>query len=780
MTEPNGRHNLTADLTSFVGRTAETAEVRSLLGRARLVTLLGPGGVGKTRIARRVGARLTRSFPDGVWLVDFTGVRDEGFVERAVQDVLPGPEAVLSVGERLGDRRALLILDNCDPHQCAVGDLVATVLAHCPEVRVLATSRVPLNISAEHLLPIAPFPTDGPGALAADAVALFRERALAAGGGDYADIPDRDLARLCRRLDGLPLAIELAALRTRTLTLDEIEERLTNRFELLRGGPRDVHPRHRSLLTLLEWAWDQCEPDARSMWSQLSVCAGPVTSSAVRAVCRLPWDSDVDAAIEELVQQSVLLRVVACGVPRFDMLSTFREFGRAQLADAGAELPGAPTPADVQRRHLAHALDTVHAAERSWFGPEQARISATTASGLAELRVAFDRALQSDCAAAADLFASLWFRWAGCGHLGEGLVWLHRLLPILAAQPDCDVRPDVWWVAGWTCLITGDLGAADAHIRRSIDESARAGADRSAGWTMAMLGALRCFRGDFDSGVAAYRQAIEDACARGDDMSAAVFLYQLGEAYCVHGDLDDADACTDATLEICRRHGDLWCAAYARWVRALAAYLRGNDEDARSLAAEALEAMADVEDRLGTALVAELGAWIAVRHDRARDAAVAFGATDAYWASSGSSMMGLLQLQRMHADGVAATRKRLADTQYVQAMREGAALGVADAAERAVLGSAGRRARSNGVSRATVRTRGGTTELTPREAEVADLVAEGMTNREIAARLVIGKRTVDTHVAHVLAKMGLRRRTDIATHVARRTPARVPVDPGEA
>lgn len=777
MTESNGRHNLTADVTSFVGRTAETTEARSLLGRARLVTLLGPGGVGKTRIARTVGASLTRAFSGGVRLVDFAAVRNDSFVENAVHDVLDGPEGSLS--ERLGDRRVLLILDNCDPHQCAVGDFVATVLANCPEVRVLATSRSPLNISGEHVLAVAPFQTVGPEEVVVDAVTLFRERVLAAGGGDYTDVPDRDIARLCGLLDGLPLAIELAALHTRTMTIEEIEERLANRFELLHGGPRDVHPRHRSLRTLLEWTWDQCKPDARSMWAQLSSCAGPVSSAEVRAVCRLSLDSDFDATIDELVQQSVLLLSVKGGVPRFDMLNTFREFGSAELTDAGTELRGAPSLADVQRRHLAHALDTAHAAERSWFGPDQAQISATIDSDLSGLRVAFDRALQSDCVAATDLFASLWFRWVGCGHLGEGLGWLHRLLPVLAAQPDRKVRPDVWWVAGWVCVITGHLDAAESHLRRGLDESARAGADRSAGWTMALFGPLRYLRGDFEAGIAVYRDAVEDARARGDDMSTAVFLYQLGEMYCVQGHLDDADVCTAAALEISRRHGDRWCTAYAHWVRALTAFLRGNDEDARSLAAEALVAMADVDDRLGMVLVAELGAWVAARNGRAHDAAVAFGATEAYWVSPGSSMMGLLQLQSMHAAGVATARKYLTDAQYARAAQEGAALGMADAAGRAVVGSAEHhRARSNDGSLAAGRA-SGATKLTPREIEVAGLVAKGLTNREIAMRFVIGQRTVDTHVANVLTKLGVRRRTEIATQWVRGTPADISADQSE-
>jgi predicted ATPase/DNA-binding CsgD family transcriptional regulator len=756
---PRARHNLPAEVTSLVGRTGEIADVRALLGRARLVTLLGPGGVGKSRIARAAGARLVRAFPDGVWLVDLSVVRDAEFVERAVQDTLPGHEGIRSLTERLRERRVLVVLDDCDRHHEAVADLAAVLLARCPGVRLLATSRVPLGISAEHVVPVAPLGTEPPpGGGDPDAVALFRERAAAGGGWDCAAVPPDDLARLCARLDGLPLAIELAALRTRSLTVAELEAGLADRFELLRGGPRDLHPRHRSLWTLLEWTWDNCTPEERSVWAQASVFAGPVGRATIRDVCRLDG-AHVGDAIDGLVRQCVLLPGGGHQRARFDMYATFREFGLVKLADEGDTLVGAPRPEQVRARHLAHFTAAARTAERAWFGPDQAGWSAVVSQDMANLRVAFDRAMESDPAAGVELFATLWFRWVGCGRLAEGMVWAAR---VEAEGGWALMTPAAAWPMGWIRLLAGDLPAAEKLLSWCVAESTGAADRRAAGFGRALLVALRYFTGDVAGGVAAYREVIADAEARGDWLSYAVFSYQLGEAYCMEDDLELADAVCTASLETCRRHGDRWCAAFALWVRALVAFRREDDPACLALAAEARDAAASVDDHLCLALVAEVAAWSVARRGGSAGAATVLGATGSYWSANAATLMGWSRLLEPHAECRERLRAGLSGAELAAATAEGARLGVVAALDLA-LGRPGPEqaaAAPAGPDRAP--------ELTGRELEIAELVAAGLTNREIAARLVIGKRTVDTHVAHVLAKWGLRRRAEIGTRLARR------------
>ncbi|MET7803338.1 AfsR/SARP family transcriptional regulator [Micromonospora chersina] len=376
------RGNLPATLTSFVGREEEVARVAGLLDRFRLATLTGPGGAGKTRLAVESGRAVAGRFPDGVWLVPLAPVTDPAEVPQAALAALGlreqallaragrgGPEPADPVGrlvDALAGRAALLLLDNCEHLLDAAADLTERLLTACPGLRVLATSREPLGITGEALRPVEslalpPAGADPAVALAYPAVRLFADRAGAVRPDFAVDAATvGPVVRICRALDGMPLAIELAAARLRTMTAAQVDTRLDDRFRLLTGGSRTALPRHQTLRAVVDWSWDLLDDTERALWRRLAVFAGGATLEAVERVCAAP---DALDGISALVDKSL---VVAGGTdePRYRMLETIREYGLDRLAEAGE--------ADaVRRAHAAEYLALAEAAEPELRGAAQ-------------------------------------------------------------------------------------------------------------------------------------------------------------------------------------------------------------------------------------------------------------------------------------------------------------------------------------------------------------------------------------------------------------------------
>jgi len=346
------RGNLPAEATSFVGRRRELAELRKKLATVRLVTLVGPGGVGKTRLAIRIGTDLARAFPDGAWLVELADVRDPSLVQNAILAALDlrdqaatGPRAVLL--SYLKDKELLLLVDNCEHLLDAAAALVADIVRVAPGVRVIATSREPLAVPGEHLLLVPPLelPRDAPGEPLEllrlnESVELFVERASAASGGfALTDANRAAVIDVCRRLDGLPLAIELAAVRTRVLAVEQIRDRLADRFGLLAGTGRGTLPRHQTLRLAIEWSHDLLTPEERTLLRRLSVFAGRFTLEDVEAVCAaddMPQRDALDP-VASLVDKSLVTADVTRGVACYRLHETMREFARLRLREAGEE-----------------------------------------------------------------------------------------------------------------------------------------------------------------------------------------------------------------------------------------------------------------------------------------------------------------------------------------------------------------------------------------------------------------------------------------------------------
>jgi predicted ATPase len=333
----------------FVGRQEELTRVGTLLAASRLVTIAGPGGVGKTRIALMAAAQEADRHPDGRWIVELSGLRDPALLPSTVAGVLglPGqdPRSALDVVlEYLKDRRLLLILDTCEHLLDACATLIHAVLRAAPRVTVLTTTRQPLDMPSEHVFAVAPLPVPDTGPVS-DAVELFGLRAAAVVPGfTVTEQNAADVIRLCGRLDGIPLAIELAAMRLRTLRLPELVRRLDHRFAVLNGGKPDAPPRHQTLRTAIEWSHELCSPAERRLWARLSVFAGTFSVAAVEEVCAAVSleRPDVVSALIGLVDKSVVVREGE----HYRMLDTLREFGAERLASSG-EL------ASCRARHLA-------------------------------------------------------------------------------------------------------------------------------------------------------------------------------------------------------------------------------------------------------------------------------------------------------------------------------------------------------------------------------------------------------------------------------------------
>jgi len=347
-----GLHNVPAELTSFVGRRRELAEIKRLLATTRLLTLTGAGGVGKTRLALRTAADVERAFPDGVWLVELAPLQDPALVAQAVFNALEFRDQsarwlMATIADYLADKNLLLVMDNCEHLLSACAVLVDNLLRACPNVHVLATSRQPLGMSGEVTLTVPSLSMPDHGSVAAEdrltdyeAIALFADRAVAALPGFQVVAANRDaVIQLCRRLDGIPLAIELAAVRLKALSVDQIVERLDDRFRLLTAGNRTAMPRHQTLQATIEWSYGLLSEPEQKLWTRLSIFAGGFDIAAAEQVCVGEGIADIEVfdLIAGLLDKSILAREEIGGKVRYRLLETLREFGLAKLRGYGQE-----------------------------------------------------------------------------------------------------------------------------------------------------------------------------------------------------------------------------------------------------------------------------------------------------------------------------------------------------------------------------------------------------------------------------------------------------------
>ncbi|MFF5212926.1 ATP-binding protein [Streptosporangium sp. NPDC000396] len=612
------RGNVPAETSSLVGRRAELDEIAALIDQSPLVTLTGVAGVGKTRLAIRTADRLRDSFADGVWVIELSAEQNGDLIGHGIAAVLGlreqsvRPQAEV-LADFLADKRMLLVLDTCDHLIDACAALLRRILSEAPHARVLATSRQPLGLPEERLLPIEPLAVPGPGATGSEAVRLFTERA-------HALVPDLTLdpaavAQVCRLLDGIPLAIELAARRLRALSVQQIAERLDDRFALLVGGSRTPLRRHQTMRTAVGWSHELCTAEERLLWARLSVFAGWFDADDAWAVCA--DERLAELPLCRLVDKSIL---IAEG-PRYRMLGTIRDYGREWLRRLGEERT-------FIRRHHDHYLAQARRAEAEWYGPHQLRWADWVRHALPDLKAALDH---DD---GFDLVTALWFAWCCLGQARQGRYYLDRVLRW--HERPSPARTKALWACAWVALCAGDT---DAAHRRAIEayEAATAEDDfAAAGCARQSAAATALARGELDE---AERLAIESAellaraaCAH---VGLAVAEATLAMVLCVKGEFDRAVEVLMRQWARCAERGELWARSHGDHARSLAELGRGEFDAAEVYARAALEVKWRLGDAAGSAMAMDQLAAVAVARGDGRRAACLLGAAQRMWATFG-------------------------------------------------------------------------------------------------------------------------------------------------
>lgn len=753
---------LATPMTSFVGRRQLLDQAEEQVRTQRLVTLVGAGGIGKTRLSMVLAEELQHVFADGVVVVALDAVlapEDVPWrvasavhtIDQSTQD----PRA--QVIRHLREREVLMVVDNCEHLLEAAAELVMTVLRECPRVHVLATSIEPLNISGERVLAVPPLQLpDSCADLAAvrgsEAVSLLVDRAAQAGveleiGPDNCE----EVLDLCRRLDGLPLAIELAAARLRSLTVADLLDRLEYRFALLKVSGRDVLPRHRTLQALVTWTYELCTPAERLLWSRLSVFRSGCDLEAAEAVCGF-GDLDRIAVLDlldGLVAKSVVLATVTDDQAHYRQLVTMREYGEGiAVQDGEWEV--------LRQRHALVMRDRGRQFRSDWVGPRQAEWLRRARRDFPDIVAAMDWGTSTPGGhdLAAETAANLRYFWASGQNMAAGRHRLERVLGL----PDVTVplRCECLLVVSWVALLQGDHGEAFDYLTEAQALATRLGDRRRLAEVETWSGLHLFFTGDPAAAVPRYLRGIAELRAVGDVAAAQTAMFQLALCQLYSGDPGAADATCAEILAETGRSGEVWVRAYALWVTAIVRSRQGDLAGAREYVMASIRLQQVFQDAICSTHLLQLVCQIVMAGGEARRAARLQGAADALWAALGT---GIDAFGPGLAGDAADSRSRLV---RVLGKKEATAL-MAETSGVDLRGALTLALEE--LEHLDMATAPGGVTLTRREAQVAELLADGLSNKQIASRLTISVRTVDGHVERILAKFGATSRAQVAVRL---------------
>ena len=785
VTQAAGVGGLPAETNEFVGRTAELRQIDGLLRNARLVTLVGPGGVGKTRIVLRAADAAASRYADGICLAELSALRDPSLLPHTIARRLGLAEQALSSQRNallahLSDRRLLLILDTCEHLIDAVADLVEAILIVAPHVTVLTSSREPLDVDGETTFLIRPLPvtrpkgkgegpnpfgnTDfqngGPGSgpetdADGDAVELFARRAAAAVPGfTVTDANRGDVIRLCRRLDGIPLAIELAAVRLRTMPLAELAARLDRRLPLLTGGNSVSDGRHKTLRDAIGWSYELCTDAERALWARLSVFAGAFDVAAAREVCASA-DLDADDIFEtiiRLVDKSVLLRVqpTAAGVPDEDksawyqMLDTIHEFGSEMLGASGDETA-------VRERFVGRYLAKAQYFAEHLTDQEQLERFRELRREHSNLRAALQYTLDDEqceqIRRGAELTNALYGYWHMSGLLREGRYWYRRVLDTLPATSSPE--------RGWALANRGYLGAMQGEAAEAVADASAGteighelGDDRLIGRGYNYLTLALTIADRYDEARAAAGKAERKLEALGDRTGLAIL--DCHWAHLSHLAGDPEETLRYGVRAVSRFGGakEWWASAWGYAISGMALYWEPSKgaETARVLN-KSLLLKHELGDMVGTAYCLEIHGWLAARACRHVRAAWLLGAADPLWERAGGRLGGTAALLRVHEQSVAAGRAALGQRRFDSLFTRGTRAPHDDMVALALAG-----AESPGKRVPAIPQPG---KLTDREWEIAYFAANGQSAEQIARQLYQSTSTVEKQLASVFDKLGI-------------------------
>lgn len=799
--QPGSSTTLPRFLTTFIGRQAEMAHVRDLILRddVRLVTLLGTGGAGKTRLAIEIATNLGSVFPDGVWFVPLVSARSGEQVLPAVANALhlpaiTGHHIASIVARYLRERRALLILDNFETVPAAAPD-VSSLLAACPSLTALVTSRETLRLSGEHVYVVPPLDTPPPAAemsmdalMGNESVQLFVARAQSAMSGfRLTDDNAESVAGICRRLDGLPLALELAAARITIMSPASLLHLLDNRLAILSSGPRDAPARQRSMHETIGWSYTLLPDEERAVFRRLAVFAGGFSPDAAAAVIEEP--GDILGTLASLTAKSLIVPISSpTGEPRFMMLELLRTYGLARLEEHGEV-------SATRDRHAAWFLNEALASEYAWLRPlaEGAILLARLEMNHANVISALGWLFRSgDSAKALRMAGSLGSLWVVCGHANEGRAWLERLLAIQPQVRDPD-RANALATLSWVgnqqgtieeasrlaqealailrshdvpvltirCLVLsalaamemGEIELANEQLEEAMERTlALGGPDWWRNWLHVQLvqrGYTALIQNEIDTAEAYFTDAVDRQRARGYEpgISGYHMLAGLGRVARARGDLPQALLLFQQSLDFSRRfpHINVFIVNFS--IRAI------------SLIAGAIAGMGQLERAARLFGASDtLQYMYSYQFTEAADLQRAFGIPPRLTGSEESAEPHEASHDTLGEDMTTRSGKRVAPEAIVRAWEEGRSMSL----EAAIAEALAVTADPIEATETSLPHR-----LTPRQLEVLRLVAEGHSNRAIAERLSVSERTVEHHVAHILERLELSSRTAAAMFALR-------------
>jgi predicted ATPase/DNA-binding CsgD family transcriptional regulator len=750
VTIPN---NLPAELSSFVGRDSQLADLRRLLRKSRLITLTGPGGAGKTRLALRLAADVLSHNPDGVWLVELARISDARLLEQTVAEACgiaetPGQTVMNALVKGLADWRALVVLDGCEHLVEPCATLVSHLLRSCPKLTLVATSREPLGVAGELIwrTPSLSVPSPHEGrhpelVLQSEAVRLFIDRAkLSRPDFELDSTTSEPAAQICTRLEGMPLAIELAASLTRIMTLTEILDRLSDRFRLLTGGNRSALPRHQTLRQAVDWSYALLSPPEQDVFVKLAIFAGGFDLAAAEGIVQGdPMEgSDVLAVITRLVDKSLVIADShGIGTTRYHLQETIREYAleKFQRSDEAA----------LRRLHAHYFCEFCDLASRNLPSPEMARWIRRLDDEQTNIRLALAWCFAEQPVDFVRLAASMTGYWLMRGRFAESLEWLDQAIDLETSswearaaalvgrarmrerigdydgsRRDCDECLRISRKFGFTMMISralnvigvlsaieGNLKKAERYFLETVNAAAQLDDRIWIARTRSNLAMIRSRRGDHEAARVELEKVVEILEAEGDPYGAGVVMDSLGQV----------------SLSL-----NMFGAARDYYLRSIAISAQFDDgmNIAISLEGLGLVALAEGDPTRMIRLASAANALRAIRGGR----------PDPDWT-------------KPVEEGLAAARAMVSRQAADAAWRQAAGFDMQEAISYAI-----------GKAAAAVTSPG--SPLTGREKQVAALIAEGLTNSQVAARLKIAGRTADAHVEHIRNKLGLRSRSQIA------------------
>jgi predicted ATPase/DNA-binding SARP family transcriptional activator/DNA-binding CsgD family transcriptional regulator len=803
-----GEHNLPAPRTSFVGRQRELVEVKRTLAMTQLLTLTGVGGSGKTRLALEVARELVGAYPDGVWLAELGPLSEGELVPQAVARALdareqPGRPLTDTLAENLRSKSTLLVVDNCEHLADSLAPLLDTLLDSCPNLRVLATSREALGLAGEAVwqVPLLSVPeTDRLSTLEGmaqnDAVRLFAERARLRV-PDFELTPENasEVAKICRTLEGIPLAIELATARMGTLSLEQISVRLRNPMNLLSSGGRTTGTRQRTLRGTLDWSYKLLSEPERRLFSRISVFVGSFTLEAAEAVASdggIAEDEVLDL-LSKLIDKSLVIAGEAVeGHLRYRMLEPVRQYAQAKLAESGE--------AEARwRRHATFFLTLAEEAERGVWGPDQSVWLRRLEVEHDNVRAALSRSIERGEAELGVRLAGAvrWF-WHGQGYYGEGRKWLEQALS-KEGRSSVAARVKALSALGWLAMDEDDLDQVTAAAEEGLELSKGTEIEALFGASfMRMLGSVARMRGDYAQATYHYEESMTLSRKAKDRRGIAYSLLNLAIVSRDQGDHERAMALYEEGIVICREAGYAGMLAEYLISMGYEFLLRGDYERATELNEEAAALLVKQGYKGGLEFALDNLGWAALLSHDYKGAREKFKESLVLCRKVGDKLVAVESLEGLAcADGARAYDERAArlfgaarglrdELGYEQSprasalrepyltaarsLRDGAAweaqfakgrsMRLEEAFEYALSDDEPTMLPRRKPEQPTAGVR--TPYLTHREAEVAALVARGLTNRQIASELRISEHTAATHVGRILKKLGLNSRTRLS------------------